>query len=174
MNRLVLILASLSAALAIAHSVGCVSPRDSAREAMLSLPWQQFDQTKGSGWRIYLARKDHHTAALLIDEYLKRHDELTLRQRVLCHFHAGMEYVFDGNIPAALPHLDQAIVPSGITAHSPDWNDMVTAAKAFLTGDRAALIAAKARVDALPVGAAEWPNYPTDLLNNFGKPYGSW
>src|SRR6266516_3619485 len=47
--------------------VGCVSqPHDSEPEMLLSLPWQQFDQTLNSGWRLYLARHECRAAADLI------------------------------------------------------------------------------------------------------------
>jgi hypothetical protein len=51
---------------------------------------------------------------------------------------------------------------------------MVIATKAFLVGDRATLLAAKERVSAMPAASVSWPNYENDLLNNLGKPYGSW
>lgn len=150
-------------------------------EALLSLPWKQFDQTQDSGWRLYVnpTRKQYLEAAKLIEEYLSRHSELPARQRALSYFHAGMQYVFyarqhGGDPLAAIPDLDKAIVPGNEPAHSIDWNEMVIATKAFLMGDRAKLTAVKARVAAMPAASVEWPDYADDLLRNMGKPYGSW
>jgi hypothetical protein len=50
--------------------VGCVSqPREPDREMLLSLPWQQFDQTLNSGWRVYSARHEYRAAADVIEVY---------------------------------------------------------------------------------------------------------
>jgi len=77
----------------------------------------------------------------------------------------------------SLPYLDKSIVPSGATPPSADWNDMAPAMKAFLTGDRATLIAVKDRVAAMAPETVKFlksPNSPEDLLSNLGKPFGSW
>jgi hypothetical protein len=155
--------------------VGCVSqPHDPGRDILLSLPWQQFDQTLNSGWRVYSARHEHRAAADVIEAYLKQHQELTVRQRAVSHFHAGLMRVRDGHVPAGLPHLKQALVPENTPGLSDDWNDMVSAHIAFLTGDRATLVALKDRVAGLPPSRVEWPGCPADLLEHFGEPFGSW
>ncbi|MDP3073230.1 MAG: hypothetical protein Q8N18_23260 [Opitutaceae bacterium] len=54
---------------------------------------------------------------------------------------------------------------------------MVIATKAFLMGDQATLLAVKERVAAMTPGAVRFLKSPAsadDLLNNLGKPYGSW
>jgi|CZKI01.1.fsa_nt_gi hypothetical protein len=158
-----------------------LSTREADHEALLSLPWEQFDQTQNSGWRVYVnpSSKQYLEAAKLIETYLTRHSDLTARQRALSYFHAGMQYVFyarehGGDPLAALPDLDKAIVSGKEPAHSVDWNDMVIATKAFLVGDRATLLAVKERLAVMPTASVEWPNYADDLLKNLGKPYGSW
>jgi hypothetical protein len=157
------------------YFTGCASrPKDASRSTLLSLPWQQFDQTPGSGWRIYGERKQYREAAELLEVYLKRHNELTVRQRAVSRYHAGIMRVRSGNSPAGITHLNQSIVPDKTPGLSDDWNDMVIATKAFLVGDRAALLAAKERVASLPPSSVEWPDYPGDLLKHFGEPYGSW
>ena len=153
----------------------CASrPKDADRAALLSLPWQQFDQTPSSGWRIYAQREQHREAAELLEVYLKRHNELTVRQRAVSHYHAGIERVLSGNTPAGISHLNKSIVPEKTPGLSDDWNDMVIATRAFLVGDRTALLGAKERVARLPVSSVQWPDYPTNLLKHFGEPYGSW
>ena len=70
--------------------IGCVSEqRERERDLILSLPWQQFDQTPNSGWRIYFARHEYRATADLIEIYLKQHQDLTVRQRAVSNFHAG-------------------------------------------------------------------------------------
>ena len=155
--------------------VGCVSgPHDTERDNILSLPWQQFDQTLNSGWRVYSARGDYQAAADVIDAYLKQNGELTVRQRAVSHFHAGQMRVRHSRVVAGLAHMRQALVPNGTPGLSDDWNIMVLAHIAFLTGDRATLVALKEQVTTLPPSRVEWPNCPADLLQHFGERLGSW
>jgi hypothetical protein len=177
-----LLLGAFIANVASAQTESTGSPlRGADHEALLSLPWEQFDQTQNSGWRVYVnpTSKQYLEAARLIEAYLARHNDLPARQRALSYFHAGMQYVFYarenvGDPLAALPDLDKAIVSGKEPAHSIDWNEMVIATKAFLVGDRATLLAVRERVAAMPTASVEWPNYADDLLRNLGKPYGSW
>jgi hypothetical protein len=152
------------------------------REELLSLAWKEFDQTQNSGWRVYVnpSRKEYLKAAKLIEEYLERRDDLTVRQRAICHYHAAHQYIYravrggEGDVREALPHLDNAIVSARDPAPAADWNNMVIATKAFLLGDRDTLQRARDRVAALPSASVKWPGYADDLLKNLGKPYGSW
>jgi len=155
--------------------VGCVSKaHDPNRDVLLSLPWQQFDQTLNSGWRVYSARHEYRLAADVIEIYLKQHQELTIRQRAVSHFHAGQMRVRDGRTQAGLTHMKQALAPDNTPGLSDDWNIMVSAHIAFLTDDRATLVALKEQVASLPPSRVEWPGCPTDLLEHFGEPLGSW
>lgn len=158
---------------------------DHVREALLSLPWVDFDQKPNSGWRSFVNadRKEYLVAAKLIEAYLIRHQELTARQRALLHYHAAHQYIYravrgkEGDVRDALPHLEGAIVPSDEEAPSADWNVLVAATKAFLTGDREALLALRSRISELPMASIKFMKSPhslDDLLINLGKPYGSW
>ena len=154
---------------------GCASrPKDATREALLSLPWQQFDQTLNSGWRVYSERHEYRAAADVIEVYLKQHQELTVRQRAVSHFHAGQMRVYDGRVKAGVAHMKKALVPEIPPGLPDDWNIMVSAHIAFVTGDRATLVALKERVAALPPSRVEWPGCPADLLEHFGQPFASW
>jgi len=155
------------------------------REALLLLPWKEFDQTQNSGWRIFVnpSRKEYLIAAKLMEDYLARHNHLTARERVIIHYHAAHQYIYrsvrtnEGDARDAFPHLDAALIPENEEAPSIDWNDMVIATKAFLACDRATLLAVKARVAAFAPEAVRFlksPHAPEDLLKNLGKPYGSW
>ena len=51
------------------------------RETLLALPYAEFDQTKGSGWRpLYDERRQCKEVAALIEDYLPAHPELTAWQ----------------------------------------------------------------------------------------------
>jgi hypothetical protein len=155
--------------------VGCGSrPQNRDRDILLSLPWQQFDQTLNSGWRVYSARREYRVAADLIEIYLKRHPDLTVRQRAVSRFHAGQMRVRDGRTQAGLLQMKQALAPENTPGLSDDWNIMVSAHIAFLTDDRATLVALKEQVAGLPRSRVEWPGCPGDLLEHFGEPLGSW
>jgi acyl carrier protein len=154
---------------------------DPDREVVLALPWKQFDQTPNSGWRIYVNqdRSEYLIAADLIEAYLKRRKDLSIAERAYCQYHGSMMYVYraarrNEDPRFAIPKITQAMVdgkPDGLPA---DWNHLVRATVAFLVGDRDSLLALKLEVAALPSGAANWPNYPNELLENLGMPYGSW
>lgn len=154
---------------------GCVSqPQDSERDAILSLPWQQFDQTPDSGWRVYSARREYGAAADVIEVYLKQHQDLTVRQRAVSQFHAGQMRVYDGRTEAGVALMKTALVSEIPPGLPDDWNIMVSAHIAFVTGDRAKLVALKEQAAALPPSRVEWPGCPADLLEHFGQPLGSW
>lgn len=155
--------------------IGCVAGRhDWERDAVISLPWQQFDQILDSGWRVYSARHEYRAAADVIEVYLKQHPELTVRQGAVSHFHAGQMRVYDGRAEAGVALMKEAVVPEIPPGLPDDWNIMVSAHIAFVTGDRAALVALKEQVAALPPSRVEWPGCPADLLEHFGQPLGSW
>jgi hypothetical protein len=154
---------------------GCVSqPQDPERDAILSLPWQQFDQTLDSGWRAYSARREYRAAADVIEVYLKEHQDLTVRQRAVSRFHAGQMRVYEGRTEAGVACMKKALVPDIPPGLPDDWNIMVSAHIAFVTGDRATLVALKEQAATLPPSRVEWPGCPADLLEHFGQPLGSW
>jgi hypothetical protein len=133
------------------------------RETLLALPYTEFDQTKGSGWRpLYDERGQYREAAQLIDDYLARHPELKAWQRAALHYHAGQLFAGAGMNQHALAHWDQAQTPD----LSPGWNVVVDASKAFLLHDRPALLAARAR---LPSGDDQVE--VDTLIQHFGDSY---
>jgi len=139
---------------------------------LLALPWKQFDQTLGSGWRTYACRKDYAGAARLIETYLTRRTDLTPTQRAVSNFHAAAELARDNRYQEALRHLESAEVVPGSRGVPEDWNELVIANRAFLQGDRAALLASKQRVAAMH--AAAFPHSAEQLLDHLGERYGSW
>jgi hypothetical protein len=141
-------------------------------EALLALPWKLFDQTLGSGWRVYACRKDYAGAARLIETYLSRRTDLTPAQRAVSNFHAGAELGHANRYEEALRHLELAEVPPGTRGVPEDWNELVIATRAFLLGDREALLASKRRVEAMPSPA--FPHSAEQYLEHWGERYGSW
>jgi hypothetical protein len=141
-------------------------------DVLLALPWKQFDQTLGSGWRVYATRDEHLQAARLIETYLAWRSDLTPVQRAASHFHAGAELARVNLHEEALLHFDQAIVPAGSKGVPEDWNELVAANRAFLLGDRAAILACKQRVDAMRSPA--FKDTFGLLLEYLGQPWGAW
>jgi hypothetical protein len=141
-------------------------------EELLALPWKQFDQTLGSGWRVYACRKDYAGAARLIETYLARRTDLTPTQRAVSHFHAAAELAREHRYQEALRHLESAEVTPGSRGVPEDWNELVIANRAFLQGDRQALLASQQRVQAMHAPA--FPHSAELLLEHLGEPYGAW
>jgi hypothetical protein len=141
-------------------------------EALLALPWKQFDQTLGSGWRVYACRKDYAGAARLIETYLARRTDLTPSQRAVSNFHAAAELGHANRYEEALRHLEVAEVPAGTRGVPEDWNELVIATRAFLLGDRETLLASKRRVETM--GSPAFPQSATQYLEHLGERYGSW
>ena len=145
---------------------------DPETEALLALPWKQFDQTLGSGWRVLADRREHLAAARLIEKYLDRRTDLTPAQRAVSTFHAGAELAREGLNEEALRHLDHAEVPPGTRGVPEDWNELVISTRAFLRGDREALLASQQRVEAMksPAFRSSAPRY----LQYLGQRFGAW
>ena len=80
MSRLIP-LGAFAPALVILSAVffgGCASPGVSRRASVLALPYLQFDQTFGSGWRSLFDSREYLKAAILVEDYLRSHHELTV------------------------------------------------------------------------------------------------
>jgi hypothetical protein len=137
---------------------------------LLALPWKQFDQTLGSGWRVYACRKDHAGAAKLIETYLAQRTDLTPTQRAVSNFHAAAELARENRYQEALRHLDSAEVAPGSRGVPEDWNELVISLRAFLKGDREALLASQQRVAALQSPA--FPQAAARMLEHLGERYG--
>ena len=140
----------LSAAMTLALGVllaGCVHmPQDSAREALLSLPYMEFDQTPGSGWRTLEKDKRHREAVVIIEQYLKRHRELPPKESAMLHFHAAQLLATEGESRLAITHLRHARCDGQI----PGYNEFADAMRAFLRRDRDELLAIRERVGQYP------------------------
>ncbi len=133
---------------------------------MLSLPYHEFDQSYGSGFRLLYDRGEYLKAAVLIVDYLKVHRELTAGQQKFLHLHAAQLFALGSESTRAVEHLDLALSHEKTRELGPNWNDMLAATRAFLVHDREALVAAKERL-----AAAKSPQRVDSLLDNFGSSY---
>lgn len=111
---------------------GCVhKPQDNAYEALLSLPYMEFDQTTGCGWRTLEKDKRHREAVVLIEQYLNRHRELPPKQSAMLHFHAAQLLATEGESRKAVAHLKHARCDGQIHG----YNEFADAMRAFLLRD---------------------------------------
>jgi hypothetical protein len=147
-------------------------PKRPDNEHLLTLPWKQFDQTLGSGWRVYACRKEHGAAAELIETYLARRTDLTPTQRAVSHFHAAAELARESRYQEALRHLEKAEIAASSRGVPEDWNELVISTRAFLLADREALLASKRRVEAMRSPA--YPHSAERYLEHLGQRYGVW
>lgn len=143
-----LICPSAAVTLALALLTACVhQPQDPAREALLSLPYKEFDQTPDSGWRTLSNQRRNREALVLIEEYLKRHRQLPPKQSAMLHFHAAQLLATEGRESRrAIAHLKKARCDGQI----PGYNEFADAMRAFLERDRDELLAIRARVAQYP------------------------
>ena len=118
---------------------GCATPESDGRATVLSLPYEQFDQTFGSGWRPIFDRREYGKAAALIEDYLRSHHELTVGQQKFLHLHAAMLLALEGRNFRAIKHADQAVCHEAAPELGQSWNDAVAATRAFLAHVRASL-----------------------------------
>ncbi|HEV2394289.1 MAG TPA: hypothetical protein VG146_18210 [Verrucomicrobiae bacterium] len=141
------------------------------RATALSLPYAQFDQSFGLGWRWLFDQRDYRRAASLIEDYLRGHRELGPGQQKFLHLHAGMLFALDGQTARAVRHLDKATTSSSLPELWPDWNDYVTATRAFLVHDRTGLEAARDRC-----AASHSPRLAQvdRMVQVFGSSYSDW
>ena len=138
-----------SVALVVILSAGCLagcgSPKSRQRVAMLSLPYKEFDQSYGSGFRVLYDRGEYLQGALLIEDYLRTHQELTIGQQKFLQLHAAQLFALAGKTARAVKYLDLAVSHEQTSELGPNWNESLARTRAFLTNDRAALLAIKER-----------------------------
>jgi hypothetical protein len=132
----------------VASLPACVhQPQDPAREALLSLPYKEFDQTPDSGWRTLSKHKRNREAVVLIEEYLKRHRELPPKQAGMLHFHAAQLLATEERESRrAIAHLKRA----RCDGQNPGYNEFADAMRAFLERDYDELLVIRDRVRQYP------------------------
>lgn len=149
---------------AVLSSVACASlpatqpdPCAHDREAMLALDEDAFDQDIGGGWRALAAMPGCEPAAAdLIAAYRQLHPQAA----GIVAWHEGQLRASAGQTTQAIPLLEAARKP--VEQDLAGWNHYVDATVAFLRRDRAALQAARERLQAVPWTAAEGMADPVD------------
>jgi hypothetical protein len=118
------------------------------RAEFLNMPYQQFDQTHGQGWRIYGEEVDCHRAAadLIIDYVLYSRAPLNADNLRILRWHAGQMLAQAGEEGQALEFFRASYEPPDAPPRQIDWNSYVDATVAFITKDRPALETARARL----------------------------
>jgi hypothetical protein len=140
---------------------------------MLELGYQEFDQTRGQGWRVFAERGAYLDAAQMIAAYVEQSSGLPEVELVTLHFHAAQSYAFSEDVPKALSHLSKARLASEPPDSPVRWNDYMTATAAFLEGDLETLLEARDRIARGTRIGGSPPNLDVvdSLLSHFGEPY---
>ncbi len=106
-------------------------------EELLTLSWEDFDQTPGKGWRAYADAGDFLNAAHLIKQYLQKYEDLEESSERILHWHAGQMYAMSGDYSSAKHYFQASLDPQeDLTKATLCWNDYVWATLAFLDKDR--------------------------------------
>jgi hypothetical protein len=150
------------------------------REALLDLPFQQFDQEQGNGWRPLYASKCYREAAALLEEYVRRHPD-TAREQYMLSFHTGQLFALAGEYARAIQWMKKGY--SNKDSDLINWTAFVDANVAFLNHDYQALLKQRNLIDK-ESAMAEVPGVPKwaigkkmnlDVVNGFlacfSKPY---
>jgi hypothetical protein len=132
-------------------------------EPYLSLGYEEFDATPGSGHRRFRDQPRHLSqSGELIEAYLQRHPELPFDERMILEFHAAQLFAMGGMYERAITHLDRVRLAPGRRA---GWNPTADATKAFLVLDREGLLAARRQIDGAGAQIADL------LIAHFGESY---
>lgn len=168
------ILVALSLQAAVPAPAPPPDPCQVDRRAMLALGMDAFDQDHQGGWRPLSERPGcKGTAADLIRDY-----RLFMQDRIpILYWHEGQLRADLGQNEAAAQLMDRTRRDPG-DERAPWWNAYVDGTIAFLRGNRAALVAARQRLAAVPrpadTGGRAWPPnlaVVDGLLRCFGRPY---
>jgi hypothetical protein len=145
LNAIALLLIPMSGV--AAERTECVL--DAARiAALLELPFAEFDQQEGSGWRPLYEDKCYPQAASLIVAYMERHPDLLEKQYIL-PFHAGQMFALNGQYDKAIAYMQKGYQTPAYTRPI-NWNAYATATIAFLRRDRAELVKQRELIDQQP------------------------
>jgi hypothetical protein len=106
------------------------------KTALLALPYQEFDQTLGEGWRKYADRGCYRQTAPIVDQYrtMNQRDLLDWQVRILT-WHAGQIYAFCDEYGLARLRFQNSFDPKEPNDTPILWNDYVHATLAFLDKD---------------------------------------
>ena len=149
-------------------------------ETIVSLPFKEFDQTAGSGWRPFYEEGCYSVASKLLIRYLTEHPEIAQQQFIL-PFHAGQLLAMAGDYEKALPFLEGGY--TDIEMEYVNWNAFVDAHIAFITRDKKLLMESRDKISKQPgmpneQGVPEWAigkkmnlDVVDGFINCFNKPF---
>lgn len=153
LGSLVLLLVAVFVAPAQAND-GC-SLKSTKRKALLALPFKQFDQQQGSGWRPLYASKCYMEAALLLKD-VKRHPR-TAQEQYMLPFHTGQLFALAGEHAESILWMEKGY--SNDKFEPINWNAFVDANVAFLKHDFKASLKQRALINQQPP-MADGPGVP--------------
>lgn len=134
---LALLFLAMTAAKAHAETADCESLYQQHLESDLSLSYQEFDQTMGSGFRALDEKGCTRHAADLIEAYI----EATGAGKSSLRWHIAQLRASHGDYAEAIEYARASLLEEDKAASIPlRWNDYVLATIAFLEKDREALI----------------------------------
>lgn len=143
-------------------------------ENILSLSYDEFDQTPNNGWRRYAELGCYHEMGVLIDKYLgQKKAALTDWQVIGLTWHGGQMYAFANEYEIAKKRFEESI-NTNESADSPiRWNDYVYATIAFLNHDMPNLLLHRDNIAKGPIFNGEKMNLDivNKLIRHFGQPY---
>ena len=127
-----------------AHAeVACESLYQQHLESDLSLSYEEFDQTMGSGFRALAQAGCEREAADLIEAYI----EATGAGQSSLRWHIAQLRASHGNRVEAVKYARESLrEDEDLSRHPLRWNDYVLATIAFLEKDREALVMHRDRV----------------------------
>jgi hypothetical protein len=127
---------------------------------LLALPFEQFDQDLTGGWRALTNDRCPTEAAEVLRRYRTEHQPLTDAQRRLLSWHEGQVSASTGSYNRAIPLL-LAGVPDN---DAMGFADYALGTVAFMRRDKRALLAARARLAALPK-PSKWIDTASATIN---------
>lgn len=145
MKQTILATALLAALAAPAAAADCAALYAQHLATDLKLPYEQFDQTLGGGFRLLVAQRCYKESGDLLEAWMgaNHSDAESVR------WHLAQQRALQGDYPEAIRWargtLDLHEDVGKIHLH---WNDYVLATLAFLQHDKPALMAARERVAA--------------------------
>lgn len=128
---------------------------------LLALPFERFDQDLTGGWRALESKGCPVAAAEVLRRYRDEHRPLTDAQRSLLSWHEGQVLAFMGSYQRAIPLL-LAGIPVDDTI---GFAHYALGTVAFLQRDKPALLAARARLTAMPK-PSDWTDEVTVMVND--------
>ncbi|NNF81853.1 MAG: hypothetical protein HKM99_03860, partial [Flavobacteriaceae bacterium] len=126
------ILIALIIVLLIMGCEGKANDDKKLQDSLMSLSFDEFDQTMDGGWRTYAQNEDYETATKLIKIYLEKEGLEPFQLRVL-NFHCGQMLALMNENEEAIPHMEASFKSEEDVMH---WNVYVEATIAFLRKDR--------------------------------------